>query len=157
MHFNGLQCGEDMLFLFILLILLLSHEIQHIFCAFQLSNIIWGEAGEDEDHIVPYPDANEEKPLGSYGDCIKKEKHQEAVDIKTAEQKKPATQSDLHVKLECSSQYNANEDLSETEFTVDSWPDLSLPGAAKANEDIMGTETSNNVTDVCKHDLRCSV
>ncbi|XP_027114132.1 protein LNK2-like isoform X1 [Coffea eugenioides] len=104
----------------------------------ELSNIIWGEAGEGEDHIVPYPDANEEKPLGSYGDCIKKEKNQEAVDVKTAEQKKPATQSDLHgVKLQCSSQYDTNEDLSAMEFGVDSWPDLSLPGAAKANEDTM--------------------
>lgn len=121
----------------------------------ELSNIFWGEAGEGEDHIVPYPDANEEKPLGSYGDCVKKEKNQEAVDIKTDEQKKPATQSDLHgVKLECSSQYDTSEDLPATEFSVDSWPDLSLPGAAKANED-MGTETSNNVTDICKHDLIC--
>ena len=130
----------------------------HIFSvAFQLSNIIWGEAGEGEDHIVPYPDANEEKSLGSYGDCIKKEKNQEAVDVKTAEQKKPATQSDLHgLTLQSSSQYDTNEDLPAMEFGVDSWPDLSLPGAAKANEDTMGTETSNNVTDICKHYLRCS-
>nr|XP_027096098.1 protein LNK2-like [Coffea arabica] len=111
----------------------------HIFSvAFQLSNIIWGEAGECEDHIVPYRDANEEKPLGSHGDCIKKEKNQEAVDVKTAEQKKPATQSDLHgLKLQCSSQYDTNEDLPAMEFGADSWPDLSLPGAAKANEDTM--------------------
>ena len=27
---------------------------------FQLANIIWGEGGESDDHIVPYPEVNED-------------------------------------------------------------------------------------------------
>ncbi|KAL3537728.1 hypothetical protein ACH5RR_001094 [Cinchona calisaya] len=121
----------------------------------ELANIIWGEAGEGEDHIVPYEDANERK-LGSYGDCIKKEQNHEDVDNKKpAEQKNPVTQSDLHgVKLECSSQCDTNEGLPATEFRVASWPDLSLPSAAKTDQGAMRTEVPNNITENSQQDSR---
>ncbi|CAI9102808.1 OLC1v1001153C2 [Oldenlandia corymbosa var. corymbosa] len=97
----------------------------------ELSNIIWGEEGESQDHIVPYPDAKEQNSLG-YGDCIKKETNQETVDIKSTEQKESTALIDQHgVKQECSSQYDKGEDFPATEFSVDSWPDQDSLGTEK--------------------------
>lgn len=118
----------------------------------ELTNIIWGEATEGEDHIVPYADGSQEKPPDLYGDHIKKEQNQEAVDTRTSEQKKPVSRTDL--KLEGTSQYVINQSLETTEFTVDSWPNLSLPSSAKAEQDSLGTEVSNDVTDISNHETR---
>ena len=32
---------------------------------FQLANIVWGEAGESDDHIVPYPEAEDPSIISS--------------------------------------------------------------------------------------------
>ena len=48
---------------------------------FQLANIVWGEAGESDDHIVPYPEASED--LND-----KKEWNQEASATKLIEQRR---------------------------------------------------------------------
>lgn len=146
-HLNLRQFTEDVLYVFPLLCFSLSHEIHTFSVIFQLSNIIWGEAGEAEDHIVPFEDAYEGKTLDSCGGCTKKEQNQEAVNKKPAEQKKPVIQSDLHgVKLD--------EGLPATEFSVASWPDLPSQSAAETDQSTMGTEAFNNVTDISKHDSR---
>ena len=49
---------------------------------FQLTNIIWGEAGETDDHIVPYQGGSE----NCHG---KKEWSQETTTKKSIETKKP--------------------------------------------------------------------
>lgn len=102
----------------------------------ELTNIIWAEDTDSGDHIVPYPGASED-----YRN--KKEWNQEAATIKPTEQRTAGTKIDLHGrKLESSSNLSSNEDIT-TGFDMDSWPDLSLPSAVKAEQDSMGTEISN--------------
>uniref|UniRef100_A0A5B6ZR00 Protein LNK2 n=1 Tax=Davidia involucrata TaxID=16924 RepID=A0A5B6ZR00_DAVIN len=117
----------------------------------ELANIIWGEAGESDDHIVPYREASEEKPPGLHEDGITKELNKEAANIKPTEQKKPIAKTDLHGgKLESNGQYGTNKGLSPAGFGMDSWPGLSLSNAAKTDQDSMGTEVSNNLSEIAK-------
>ncbi|CAA0808946.1 Unknown protein [Striga hermonthica] len=51
----------------------------------ELTNIIWGDGGESDDHIVPYPDQIEEKPAVLYG---KESNHQSSTIISPLEPKK---------------------------------------------------------------------
>ena len=108
---------------------------------FQLANIIWGEADESGDHIVPYPEASE--------DYRKKEWTQEAATNKPTEQRTAGAKTHLHgIKLESSSNLETNGEISTSGFGVDSWPDLSLSNAVKAEQDSMGTGVSNNLTEI---------
>ncbi|KAL3599646.1 hypothetical protein D5086_007564 [Populus alba] len=50
-------------------------------------HIIWGEAEDSDDHIVPYPEASEDY-------CKKKESSEEASTIKSSEQKAPGAKVD---------------------------------------------------------------
>uniref|UniRef100_A0A2N9FEZ4 Protein LNK2 n=1 Tax=Fagus sylvatica TaxID=28930 RepID=A0A2N9FEZ4_FAGSY len=95
-----------------------------------LANIIWGEAAESGDHIVPYPEAS--------GDYRKKKWNQEAATIKPTEQRTAVTEIDFHDrKLESSSNLNTNGEISTSGFGMDSWPHLSLSNAAKSDQDSM--------------------
>lgn len=89
----------------------------------ELANIIWGEAGENDDHIVPYPEASDDY-------CNKKEWGQESHTIKPTEQKTPVAKIDLH----SSSNFDTIEGISTSEFGTDSWPDLSLSDVAKTEQ-----------------------
>ncbi|KAI5681848.1 hypothetical protein M9H77_03076 [Catharanthus roseus] len=121
----------------------------------ELTNIIWGEAGQGEDHIVPYPDDSQEKPPDLYSDQIKKEQNQDAVDIKPSEKNTSIPETDLlGVKLEGSSKYVANEGLETTGFSVDSWPNLSLPSNVEAEHGSLGTKASNALTEISKHESK---
>ncbi|XP_043690743.1 protein LNK2-like isoform X2 [Telopea speciosissima] len=93
----------------------------------ELADIIWGEASENGDHVVPYPKENEQKLLVSRGDQTKKQWDQDANTVKPAEQKTPAPKNDSpNRRLEGSSQFNTNEGFSAQGFDLDSWPDLPL-------------------------------
>lgn len=108
---------------------------------FQLANIIWGEADESGDHIVPYPEASE--------NYRKKEWTQEAATNKPTEQRTARAKTDLHgIKLESSSNLETNGEISTSGFGLDSWPDLSLSNTVKAEPDSMGTGVSNNLTEI---------
>lgn len=108
---------------------------------FQLANIIWGEADESGDHIVPYPEASE--------DYRKKEWTQEAATNKPTEQRTARAKTDMHgIKLESSSNLETNGEISTSGFGLDSWPDLSLSNTVKAEPDSMGTGVSNNLTEI---------
>lgn len=104
---------------------------------FQLANIIWGEAGENDDHIVPYPEASDDY-------CNKKEWGQESHTIKPTEQKTPVAKIDLH----SSSNFDTIEGISTSEFGTDSWPDLSLSDVAKTEQHCIGTEAHDNFTEI---------
>ncbi|CAK9145465.1 unnamed protein product [Ilex paraguariensis] len=118
-----------------------------------LTNRKWGEGGESDDHIVPYPDGSEEKSHGLYRDLISKEWNQEAADIKHAERKKSAAKNESHGgKLEGNSQKRTNEGLHTTGFGMDIWPDLSLSNTAKTDQDSMDTEASNNLIEISQYD-----
>lgn len=69
----------------------------------ELTNIIWGEAEDSDDHIVPYPEASEDY-------CKKKESSEEASTIKSSEQKAPGAKVDTDGrKLESISNVDTSE------------------------------------------------
>lgn len=110
---------------------------------FQLANIIWGEAGESDDHIVPFPEVSEDL-------CKKKEWNQEAAGITLTEQKKPEAKSDFQGRtLGSSSNIDNSKGLSPTGYGVNSWPDLSLSSATKTDHGSLGTEVSKS--EISKH------
>ena len=112
---------------------------------FQLANIIWGDAGETDDHIVPYPDASEDLRN-------KKEWNQEAAAVKLTDQKRPEDKIDIHGrKLESSSNLENDRGLSASGFCTNSWPELSLSNAVEADQGSLGTEVSKNLTEISKH------
>ncbi|KAK9283598.1 hypothetical protein L1049_011847 [Liquidambar formosana] len=92
----------------------------------ELSNIIWGETTESDDHIVPYPKGSEERPLVTSGDHNKKEWKQEPA-TKTPGDKTGFNGS----QLESISHFDTNEGLSASGFRIESWPDLSLSNAVQ--------------------------
>jgi hypothetical protein len=99
---------------------------------------------------VPYPDASED-----YRN--KKEWNQDAANIKPTEQRKAGSKIGLHGrKLESSSDLDTNEDITASGFGMDSWPDFSLSNAAKTDQDSMGTEVSNDLTESGKYNSRRS-
>ncbi|KAI4333014.1 hypothetical protein L6164_017871 [Bauhinia variegata] len=109
----------------------------------ELANIIWGEAGESDDHIVPYPEATEDLRN-------RKEWNQEAGN-KPAEQKKPEAKNDFHGrKLGSSSNLNNSEGISVAGFGANSWPDLSLSSAVKTDQCSLGTDVSKNSSEISK-------
>ncbi|KAL2971894.1 hypothetical protein AAZX31_15G223600 [Glycine max] len=98
----------------------------------ELANIVWGEVGEGDDHIVPYPEASED--LND-----KKEWSQEASATKLIDQKRIEAKTDFHQgKLGSSSKLDIIEGQSASESGTNSWPDLSLSTAAKTDQGSLG-------------------
>lgn len=118
----------------------------------QLTDIIWGETGESDDHIVPHPDGSEGK-APSYGDNIKKEWAVEASNIKPTDQKKSTTKTDLsNIKLDGSSKHDSGGASITAGCRMELGADLSLTNATKSNQYSLGAEASNNLTEVPKHE-----
>ncbi|XP_011016297.1 PREDICTED: uncharacterized protein LOC105119807 isoform X2 [Populus euphratica] len=112
----------------------------------QLTNIIWGEAEDSNDHIVPYPEASEDY-------CKKKESSEDASTIKSSEQKAPGAKVDTDGrKLESISNVDASEGTSSLGLDMDRWHNLSSPNAAKTEQDSLETSISNNLTEITKLD-----
>ncbi|KAI3697678.1 hypothetical protein L6452_30774 [Arctium lappa] len=92
----------------------------------ELANIIWDKAGENEDHIVPYPDENHEKPSGLYGDHSK-DSNQDAANVT---EKTPVSINDSQVRSDIHREIrDTHGRFSTDEFG--SLPDLSLSNATK--------------------------
>ncbi|XP_060217505.1 protein LNK2 isoform X2 [Lycium barbarum] len=124
----------------------------HIVGFHWLTDIIWGETGESDDHTVPYPDGSEGK-APAYGDNIKKEWDMEASNIKPTDQKKLTTKADLsNIKQDRSSKRDTGGATITAGYRVDLGADLSLTNATKTNQDSLGAEASNNLTEVPKHE-----
>ncbi|KAL3348339.1 hypothetical protein AABB24_021814 [Solanum stoloniferum] len=118
----------------------------------ELNNIIWGETGESDDHIVPHPDGSEGK-ASAYGDNIKKKWDVEASNIKLTDQKKPTTKMDLsNIKLDGSSKHDTDGATMKAGCRMELGTDLSLINAMKSNQDSSGAEASNNPTEDPKHE-----
>ncbi|KAF9686396.1 hypothetical protein SADUNF_Sadunf03G0154200 [Salix dunnii] len=112
----------------------------------ELTNIIWGEAGDSDDHIVPYPEAGEDY-------CKKKESREEAGTIKSGEQKATGAKVDIDgKKLESISNVDTIEGTSSLGLEMDRWPNLSSSDAAKTEQDSLATSISNNLTDITELD-----
>ncbi|RAL45188.1 hypothetical protein DM860_014598 [Cuscuta australis] len=107
----------------------------------ELSDIIWGETGGDNDHLVPYPVENDAKPPASHGDSVVEEWNIESLRVKPGHQKKLDTKSDSHIRLESSSKHAADEARPAVALSMDSWSGLSSC-----------TEPSKNSTEISKHE-----
>lgn len=107
---------------------------------FQLANIIWGEAAESDDHIVPFPEASEDL-------YKKKEWNQEASGVTLTEQKRPEAKIDFQGRKLGSS---SNLDNSKG-YGVNSWPDLSLSSAANTDQGSLGAEASKSSIEISKY------
>ncbi|KAH1210665.1 Protein LNK2 [Glycine max] len=104
----------------------------------ELANIVWGEVGEGDDHIVPYPEASED--LND-----KKEWSQEASATKLIDQKRIEAKTDFHQgKLGSSSKLDIIEGQSASESGTNSWPDLSLSTAAKTDQGSLGAADNSD-------------
>ncbi|XP_038889673.1 protein LNK2 isoform X2 [Benincasa hispida] len=93
----------------------------------ELANIIWGEAADSDDHIVPYREASE-----NYYD--KKEWNQDTVYTKVVEQKSPGTDVDDNHgrKLESSP---GKEGTSTSNLSNDPLADVSLSKPSRIDRD----------------------
>ncbi|KAL2491744.1 dentin sialophosphoprotein-related [Abeliophyllum distichum] len=105
-------------------------------------NIIWGEAGESDDHIVPYPDQIKEKPPILFRDYSKKESNQEISVVTPLEKKKRTIRTEHETELECSSKYDTGDPA--TGFG------LPLLNAGKEDHDSMGPLASNKMSEISK-------
>ncbi|KAL3622608.1 hypothetical protein CASFOL_034019 [Castilleja foliolosa] len=107
----------------------------------ELTNIIWGEAGENDDHIVPY-DKIELKPPVLYGDPTKKEASHHSL-----EQKKRTVKTEHATKLESNPKHDTGEP--PVGLGGDLWPDGHEPSssnAAKADQD-----STSDITKIFKN------
>ncbi|XP_028785928.1 protein LNK2-like isoform X2 [Neltuma alba] len=108
----------------------------------ELANIIWGEAGASDDHIVPYPEVTAD--LGN-----KKEWNQEASSNKLSEHKRPEVKIDVQRrKLGSTSKLHNSGGLPASGYDTNSWADLSLSSAAKTDQGSLGTEVSKTFSEI---------
>ncbi|XP_042006917.1 protein LNK2-like isoform X1 [Salvia splendens] len=113
----------------------------------ELTNIIWGEAGESDDHIVPYPDQVKEKPSILFGDCPRKEKNQHTSNASPPEVKCPPTTHEHGVELDSNCSNDTGDPAREVDHT--SWSDCPNPSSSnvpKAEQDTSGAIASENIT-----------
>lgn len=116
-----------------------------LYTLFQLVNIIWGEADESDDHIVPYPDGSEERPAHLFGHHIKKEWNEEASHVKPTETKISVAKSELSRGNVQQNSQDAAYGLPAAGLGVGSSVDLSMSNAAKSDRDSMGTVFLNHI------------
>ncbi|XP_028191483.1 protein LNK2-like isoform X1 [Glycine soja] len=110
----------------------------------ELANIIWGEGGESDDHIVPYPEVNEDV-------SNIKEWNQEAAATKLTKLKRPEAKTDFHErKLGSSSNLDNSGELLTSGYGTNAWPDLSLSTSANIDQGSLGTEVSKNLSELSK-------
>ncbi|KAF4388963.1 hypothetical protein F8388_026692 [Cannabis sativa] len=107
----------------------------------ELANIIWDEAAENGDHIVPYPAKSE--------DCRNKKEWKQEANIN-----KPTEQNNSKVDLrkeqvESSTNLINHDKSSDSRMGVESWPDLPLSNSERES---MGTNVSNALSEITKFD-----
>ncbi|KAG9150678.1 hypothetical protein Leryth_008140 [Lithospermum erythrorhizon] len=107
----------------------------------EITNIIWGEARESDDHIVPYPDANEEKHSNSFGDQTKKGWDEEAHSIK------PDGADFREPELKGNPKYEEDECL-EDGLGLESRPSASISNSTKTEQDSTRMGASSNLTEI---------
>ncbi|GMH30507.1 hypothetical protein Nepgr_032350 [Nepenthes gracilis] len=92
----------------------------------EIANVIWGEASEADDHLVPYPEEIEKKPLPTVVGHGTKEFNSEAMNSKTSEQKTHATKSNSQGDTP-----RNNDIVSAIRVVIDPQPDSSPFVASK--------------------------
>ncbi|KAF8043047.1 hypothetical protein BT93_A1402 [Corymbia citriodora subsp. variegata] len=106
----------------------------------ELTSIIWGEAGENGEHIVPYP-------AGKEDDQPDKIQNEDITTLKPSEQKPLGPKLNLHgMKLECFNRSNKNGGIDVS--SLDSWSNLPSSEAAKDEQGSVGAGVSDNVMEI---------
>ncbi|XP_068661557.1 protein LNK2-like [Aristolochia californica] len=118
----------------------------------EIADIIWGEPGESDDHIVPYPKDHNENTSFSFGEIGKEQCIQDTnVISKSVEEKTLGVKNDLpDIKVE-TSPISASEVLSASGLGLGSLTDLPA-SSVDNNGGSKGTELSN-FTDVTNFNL----
>ncbi|KAL8109603.1 protein LNK2 isoform X2 [Apium graveolens] len=102
----------------------------------ELVDILWAEADDSDDYIVPFPRRSEENPLDVSGDHIKKERDEAIANGKSSKQRKTVSSSEVDVvKQERSSECNQTEILLGAGHNVVSW-NKSLANVSKDSRDM---------------------
>lgn len=97
----------------------------------ELGNIIWGEASDGEDHIVPYPKGNEVKKLRTSVDHRKRQCIQESRPVNLADQEVSGPNGGFSgFKHWGIAQRNPNEAHPASGAEIDSWPNSPLTNVA---------------------------
>lgn len=119
-----------------------------LFSDSQLVGIIWGDANDSDDHIVPYPKGSEQNKLYTYEGLSKKQTSQGAsIAVKSGENKTSEDENDLFgSRPEEKSYFNTNEELSPPRLDMDSWP------ADTSHRDSIGNKVPNDFPDVTSLD-----
>ncbi|XXG53319.1 hypothetical protein AAC387_Pa03g1427 [Persea americana] len=114
----------------------------------ELVGIIWGDANDSDDHIVPYPKGSEQNKLYTYEGLSKKQTSQGAsIAVKSGENKTSEDENDLFgSRPEEKSYFNTNEELSPPRLDMDSWP------ADTSHRDSIGNKVPNDFPDVTSLD-----
>ncbi|KAK4744744.1 hypothetical protein SAY87_011056 [Trapa incisa] len=107
----------------------------------EIANIIWGEDGEGDDHIVPLP--------GDSKDSCDKEQDQESAAKLTGLQTPVVKPSFGNAKLECSSTIDKKRRRSP-EVSMHSWPDLSTSSFTKNVQGALTTELTNDLSETAE-------
>lgn len=107
----------------------------------ELSDIIWGETGGDDDHLVSYQVKSDGKPPASHREGVSEAWNIEALSFKHGDQNKLETKSASHIKLESSTKQGADEARPTLTLSKDSWSGLSSC-----------EESSKNAIEISKHE-----
>ncbi|KAG9141617.1 hypothetical protein Leryth_015317 [Lithospermum erythrorhizon] len=118
----------------------------------EITNVIWGEGRESDDHIVPYSDGNEENNSGAFGYQTRKEGwNEEASSLKPDEQKKSITGADfLGPKKNGSPKYEGDKSLEEG-LGLESSPATAISNSIKTEKDSTRIGSSNDLTGIAEH------
>ncbi|XP_062093132.1 protein LNK2 [Humulus lupulus] len=104
----------------------------------ELANIIWDEAAENGDHIVPYPAGSE--------DCHNKKEWKQEANINKLTEQNNAKVDSLGEKVESSTNLVNHDKSSDSRMGVESWP------LSNSERDSMVTKVSNGLSDITKFD-----
>lgn len=102
----------------------------------ELAKILWGEANDSDDHIVPYPSGSEVQ-LDVSGDLIKKGLNEDIVNEKPYKKESVAVNELNRVEEEKKSACDKNEGLSAAGHSMDSGNALSFSTMSKSCQDSM--------------------
>lgn len=102
----------------------------------ELAKILWGEANDSDDHIVPYPSGSEVR-LDVSGDLIKKGWNEDIANEKPYKKESVPLNELNRVEEEKKSACDENEGLSAAGHSVDSGNALSLSTMSKSCQDSM--------------------
>ncbi|CAH9127119.1 unnamed protein product [Cuscuta epithymum] len=115
----------------------------------ELSDIIWGGAGENDDHLVPYPVETDGKPQTSYGDCVNEEWDNEASKVRLIYQKKLAAESGSYIRSGSSSKHAAADEAHPAlEFAFSNFQ----KDPTKADQGFLSKEPSNHIGEISEHE-----